>query len=367
MTPHVSLPSPAELTEKHRRVAVFLERHRLDGVLLGSIANFSWISGGRTNRVGAATEMGAGALLVTADRRFLVADEIEAPRLLEEELAGQAVELLSYPWYAPDPAASVRQVLGGAVAADLDVPRLEPLPPEFSELRWSLTEEEIERYRWVGEHAGMAVTQALFHLRPGLTEHQIAAGLAETLGAVGLQPTVLLVAADDRIARFRHPLPTEQSLKRAAMIAVSTQRWGLTASLTRLVHFGQPDAELQRRHAAVTAVDAALIGATRPERGIEEVFRTGISAYMAHGFPDEWQRHHQGGPTGYRVREYRATPDSPHRVRDRQAFAWNPSIAGTRSEDTVLITEAGAEVLTVTPDLPQLVTEGMLRPGILVR
>src|SRR5947207_7633900 len=100
------LPPPsslAEINEKQQRVFGFLDQHSLDGVLLGTIANFAWMTGGRSNRIGAATETGAGALLVTRHGQFLVADEIETPRLLEEELAGRGVQPLSYPWHAPDP------------------------------------------------------------------------------------------------------------------------------------------------------------------------------------------------------------------------------------------------------------------------
>jgi Xaa-Pro aminopeptidase len=357
----------AERSAKEARVRAFLTEHDLEGVLLGSIANFAWVTGGRSNRVGAATEIGPAALLLTQQGRFLVTDEVEAPRLLDEELAEQAVEALTYPWHALDPAGAVRRVVDGRVAADVPALGLEPLPTEFAALRWSLTEEEIARYRWVGEHAGVAMTHVLFHLRPGLAEEQIAAMLAEALISFGLQPTVLLVAADERMALYRHPLPTGKRLERAAMLVVGARRWGLTASMTRLVQFGEPEGELRHWHRAVTAVDAAFIRATRPGQVAGDVFRAGMAGYAAQGFPNEWTRLHQGGATGYVGRDYRATPDTPHRVRDRQAFAWNPSIAGTKSEDTILVTEAGAEVLTVTPDLPHIEVEGLFRPDILVR
>ncbi len=357
----------AELTEKQRLVHEYLQQRDLDGVLLGTIANFAWVTGGRSNRVGMATEEGAASVLVTRDGWYLVADEIEAPRLREEEFGVASPPVLSYPWYRPDRVDAVRQVTGGRVAADTPAPGLEPLPADFGELRWSLTEAEIERYRWVGEHAGIAMTHALFHLRPGLSERQIAGMLAQTLLGFDMQPTVLLVAVDERIALYRHPLPTERRLERAALLVVGARRWGLTASLTRLVHFGPPDEELRRRHRAVTAIDAVFIAATRPGAVAGDICRAGIAAYAAHGFPEEWKRLHQGGATGYAGRDYRATPESPHVIRDRQAFAWNPSIAGTKSEDTILALESGAEVLTGTPDLPLLEAGGMARADLLVR
>jgi Xaa-Pro dipeptidase len=64
------------------------------------------------------------------------------------------------------------------------------------------------------------------------------------------------------------------------------------------------------------------------------------------GYADEWQRHHQGGPAGYEPREYVATPETLDPVGVGQVFAWNPSITGTKSEDTILVGEDGNEILT---------------------
>ena len=43
-----------------------------------------------------------------------------------------------------------------------------------------------------------------------------------------------------------------------------------------------------------------------------------------------------GGPTGYASRDYRATPTETRRILPNQALAWNPSITGTKSEDTTI-------------------------------
>ena len=90
----------------------------------------------------------------------------------------------------------------------------------------------------------------------------------------------------------------------------------------------------------------------------------------ATGFAHEWQLHHQGGPAAYEPREFLATPDSTDVVAVGQAYAWNPSITGTKSEDTILVGEAGNEVLTTIRDWPTLkvtLADGqtILRPAIL--
>ena len=36
----------------------------------------------------------------------------------------------------------------------------------------------------------------------------------------------------------------------------------------------------------------------------------------------------------------------------RQAFAWNPTITGTKIEDTALVIDDHVEMLTTTPDWP---------------
>jgi antitoxin VapB len=52
-----------------------------------------------------------------------------------------------------------------------------------------------------------------------------------------------------------------------------------------------------------------------------------------------------------------------------QAFAWNPSIEGTKSEDTILLDETGRHVLTEIagwPSLPVNINgQALLRPAIL--
>jgi creatinase/prolidase-like protein len=59
-----------------------------------------------------------------------------------------------------------------------------------------------------------------------------------------------------------------------------------------------------------------------------------------------WRLHHQGGTTGYGSREIIATPDTHDPIVAGNAFAWNPSITGYKSEETFVLTEGGPEVVT---------------------
>ena len=106
-----------------------------------------------------------------------------------------------------------------------------------------------------------------------------------------------------------------------------------------------------------------------PARSLGQIFERATAAYAKAGFADEWQLHHQGGPAGYEPREIVATPGATHVVAVGQTYAWNPSITGTKSEDTILVGEKGNEVLTTISGWPSLSAtvdgQTMARPAIL--
>jgi Xaa-Pro aminopeptidase len=339
-----------ESQTKQRRLAAFLDRHGLDGVLLQQRANFAWITGGRDNHIANNTEAGVAAILATADQRVCLANNIEAPRMEKEELGRAGVEVVSFPWYdRKRGAAKVAEVIAGRkVAADMDPVGLglPPLPGDFAELRWSLTDEEIARYREGARLASRAVENACRSIDFGDSEHEVAGTLDYYLHQAGLTPLVTLVASDERIEKFRHPIPTAKTIDRYVMLVTCAAYRGLISCLTRFVSFGPVAEALRGKVQTIADIDAAINLSTRPGRTLGDLFRVLQKAYETCGQENQWKLHHQGGPTGYANREAVATPDSPLLTRPNQAFAWNPSIVGIKSEDTVLSTDAGVEVLT---------------------
>jgi Xaa-Pro dipeptidase len=214
-------------------------------------------------------------------------------------------------------------------------------------LRYVLDADTLQRYRQVGADAAAAMAEAAQVLAPGMTEHEAAAHLLSACRRRGLHCPVVLAAADDRIARYRHPIPRGARIQRRAMLVACAERGGLYANLTRLVHFDEPDEELKRRVAACdTILRRMREEATRPGRTLADAFQDCQRFYAEAGFPDEWRLHHQGGMTGYASREIVATPDTRQEIHTWQAFAWNPSITGAKAEETFILTEAGPEVIT---------------------
>jgi len=343
-----------ELNTKLNAIQALLERNGLKALVLNRVSSFAWATCGAASYVNLATTDGAASLVITPTGRHLVTNNIEATRLEEEEkLKHEGWEFHVTPWYkSPD---VIRSLVGKLkLGADGAFPGAKDLSTEIAHLRVNLTPEEVVRFRMLGRLCASAMDKAIRAVRPYMTEHEIAGLLAGEVESLGVQPIVNLVATDDRIFKYRHPLPTTKKLERYAMLVLCGRRAGLVCSITRLVHFGPIPDEIRKKAEAVARVDAALLAGTRPERALGEILKEAIAVYGVVGYPKEWQQHHQGGITGYEPREYLAMPDSPELVAANQAYAWNPSIAGTKSEDTILVGRDGNEVLTAIDGWPMI-------------
>jgi len=335
----------------------------LGGVLLGAQHNFAWLTAGGTSVVDTSREAGACALLVCGDgRRFVLASRIEMPRLLAEEITGEEFEPVEFAWEeeksSPTFLAERAQALlnaGGDLGSDLALPGgARVVEGAVARCRYRLTESEVERYRLLGRDAGVAIGELVRRLEPGETEKEVARRAADALAARDIRSVVTLVAADERLEKFRHPVPTVRRWERVLMVVVCARRAGLIASLTRIVCAGAAPEGLRRRTAAAARVNARLLAATRPGATGSELYDAAARAYAEEGFAGEERLHHQGGAAGYRTRDWVAHPASAESVLENQAFAWNPSITGTKVEETCVATATGVEVLTTTPGWPQI-------------
>ena len=136
------------------------------------------------------------------------------------------------------------------------------------------------------------------------------------------------------------------------MVVLCAQRDGLIVSLSRIVSSGRVSGKLAALTDATARVFGRLLAGTRPGARGRELFAIARQAYSEAGFAGEEAKHHQGGATGYRTREWVAHPESEEVVEARQAFAWNPSITGTKVEETALLDETGLRLITTSPDWP---------------
>ncbi len=327
-----------------------LEKHNAEAILLRRVSSFAWATGGAASYVNTATTEGAASLVVTRENAYLATNNIEAPRLRNEEnLPEQGWEFVISPWETP--LKGLNDLLAGKTfLSDVPFGNGKDISAEISRLRAHLSPEEGRRFRELGRLCAEAISEAAQAIRPGMSEYEIAALLGAAAQKRGVQPIVNLVATDGR--GYRHPLPTAKKLERYALLVLSGRWRGLVCSVSRMVHFGKIPADLQTRIRAAARVNAAFIAHSRPGKTLGEVIAIGQAAYAEAGFPGEWQHHHQGGVTGYEPREYLATPGGADVLTAGQALAWNPTVQGAKMEDTLLLGEHENEILTPTPFWP---------------
>jgi Xaa-Pro aminopeptidase len=350
----------SEHQSKLERLLAWLDATGRDAVLIRSRHNFAWLTAGGRHGVDLGREDGAGALLVRRDgRRFILSSNIEESRLANEEVAALGYESIAWPWQDERASPSLmlttaRALLmgDGDLVTDVAAGPVTNVDAELMRLRASLLPDEITRYRALGRDAGEIVGEVCRGLTPGQPERAIAARVAARLGERDIRTPVLLVAADERIGRYRHPVPTARPWMHVVMVVVCAERHGLIASLTRLVCAGPPDDDLRARTQAATAVFFRLAEATRAGATGRELYDVATRGYADEGFEGEERLHHQGGACGYRTRDWVAHPSSGEIVCESQAFAWNPSITGTKVEETFLLAPDGPMVITGSPDWP---------------
>ena len=330
------------------RLRALLERRGLGAAVLRKPENFAWYSGGGNDRVEYVAPEGVADLVVTADAEYVLASSIEAPRMRDEEAIG--FEVVEYPWHEGPDDALAELLAGVPFGADVELPGALELGEELGRLRLRLDADALTRLRRIGADLSAALAEAAAAVAPGAREHEAAGAIAGACRSRGLVPTVLLAATDERIRRYRHPLPTDAPIERRCMLVASAQRGGLYANLTRMVQFEEPEPEIARRQQACEEILGRMREeATRPGRTLAEAFEDCRRFYAEAGFPDEWRFHHQGGLTGYASREVIATPYTDVPLEGEQAFAWNPSITGAKAEETFILTDAGPEVVTPRP------------------
>ncbi|HQP98461.1 MAG TPA: M24 family metallopeptidase [bacterium] len=359
-----------EFAEKLLKIRRIIENLGLDGLLLTEQSTIAWLTGGAETFIMFASVESCGPLLVTQDSVSLICSSIETPRLLDEEFPGLDLVDLHYPWHKESRAlaAKIEDIIdGGKWVSETDP----TVRSHILECYSVLTEAEQDRYRWIGTRSEEAVRTACLNIKKGMSEFEIAGILSAEAHKREIWPALILVAADERLRKHRHPIPTANRVEDCVMLVLCARRWGLIANLTRLVHFGPVPDDLARKHKAVCTVDATFIHETRPGVSYGEIFRKAQACYAKQGFADEWELHHQGGPSGYLGRLFKAIPDSRELVHEGQAVAWNPSITGTKSEDTLLVHAKRIEFVTAARDWPMLEigigSKKYERPDILVR
>ena len=347
----------AEIDTKLVRVREMLDNQGLEAVVLKKHSNYSWMTAGGKSSVTISTDGGEIALVITKTEAFAIATVIETPRMREEEkLEELGFQIIETQWYEDTTLETIKSVVsnGSKIICDMSLGDLRVAGELINPLRYSLLDNEIARYQYLGDNLSAALESYITTVKPGMTEYEITGGLCNALWKHGIDQILFMVQADERAYKYRHGIPTANRLKKHLSISVNGRYKGLITTVTRMAHFGKTDPALTEQFRRTTEIECKSIAAIDIGKDDLEGYHTNRKAYAEAGFADMWQVHGQGGSQGYNNRDYMLT-ESSHRITvPNQCYCFNPVIDGTKAEDAFIITENGPLFITKPVTFPKL-------------
>jgi len=359
-----------DTSAKRDRVRTWLDKRGLDGVILSRADNFAWITSGGSNKVIEDLDTGVGHLVITRDRHYLVAYYMDAERLWAEQAPGQGYELVTKFWHEGDERIFAKTLAGKKVGADTLFPGTEHINQEIVELQWPFTDLDLRRTRWLSKQQSDVLEKIFREVEPGMAEIEIGQHVAREFISRGIKVDVPILGSDERIAKYRHVLATNKKLERYLLLGPVISRWGLHSLCSRSMHFGEPPAEVRRAYQAAATIEGRIFSELREGLKFSKILELQKRWYTELGYPDGWNYHFQGGPTGYVIVDV-SQNQTDNVIRAPQPYSWFTTIRGAKVEELSILTTGGLEIASLGDHWPTISVEtekgSILVPDMLVR
>ncbi len=258
----------------------------------------------------------------------------------------------------------VRKALKRIVGGRRSLPTLD-VGKEIGKMRSVKSEVEISLLRESARTAVEAFYRAAEHLRPGVTEREVANRLLFEMRELGAEgPSFPPIVAFGEHTFNAHHVPTMRRLGEgeAVLLDWGASVEGYASDMTRTFHLGGPDEKFSKRFEAVRRAKSAAMEAVRPGVPVSEPDAEARRVLKSSGLLDYYV-HGLGHGVGLEVHEMpRLLVGARGRLARRMAVTVEPGVylkgwGGIRIEDTVVVRASGPEVISA--GLP----EGPLIPG----
>jgi Xaa-Pro aminopeptidase len=360
----------ADLEGKQARVMALLQEVGCDGLLVLEPANFAWLTSGAASR-GILDPDELSALYYSTDQRWVLASNVDAQRLFDEELDGLGFQLKEWPWQWGRAQLLADLCQGRTVACDRPLGNCQLVVEPLRRLRRATTVYEQACYRALGLIVSHALEATCRTLERGETEREIAGQLSHRLFHRGAQPLHIEVAADGRSRLYRQCGYTALPVQRYCVLSVTARKYGLCATASRAVCFDEPDPRFRKEHDAACKISATYLASSWPDAVPRQVLAAGQRVYLMTGFEHEWRLCPQGHVTGRLPVELALTPDTTELFQSGWPVAWRSSVGAAFSCDTLVVTDDGPQVVTPTELWPtkRIRVQGadFFRPDLLLR
>jgi len=274
-----------EIEVKVADLRALMREKQLDGLYISKQEHFAWITAGGDNIVTRFVEDGVCAIFITMTGRYFICNNIETQRMNDEEVLDQlGFEARGMWWFENRTMEFIRELIGntGKFAADVPLEGASDANPMIRSLEKVLSDNEVGRYVHLGEVFSHVIERYMATIQPGDTEKEIAGRLGARMWENGLEPVLLLIASDERIYKYRHPVPTDKKLERLLMISCNARYRGLVTKITRMLHFGKIPAEFQDQYRKTVEIENSMASASKP--GVDELVPYNIAVKMYEDF-----------------------------------------------------------------------------------
>jgi Xaa-Pro aminopeptidase len=195
------------------------------------------------------------------------------------------------------------------------------------------------------------------YLKPGLTEQEVALELEFFLRRLGANgPAFSFIVASGTRSSLPHAEPTERRLEVGDLLTIDfgAVYKGYHSDLTRTFVFGEPTAKQRSLYDLVLEAQIAGIEAAQPGVPVAEVDRAARSVIEQRGHGEHFG-HSLGHGVGLAIHEgphlSAECPEvlQPGMVVTVEPGVYIPGFGGVRTEDIILVTTTGNEILSQAP------------------
>ena len=342
-----------------KRVQDWLEKNRLDGLLVTHLPNLRYLCG-FTGSAGALAVLGGEAVLFT-DSRYTIQAHEEAIGVGVRVVAGDVLTGAAK-WVRKAKARDIgfesarltvagREALGRSAGKRV---RWRPVRGCVEAFRAVKDAWEIQAMREAADLGSAVLADVLPLIKPGVREVQLAAEMEYRMRRRGADGVAFetIVAFGERTA-LPHGRPTTRALRRNELVLLD---WGAIlrgycCDLTRTLYLGRAPTQVRRWYQAVLNAQMAArevlrpgISAGRVDAATREILeRRGLARYFTHS---------TGHGLGLEVHEApRLGRGQKEKIQAGMVVTLEPGIyvenvGGIRIEDDVTLTPGGIEVLT---------------------
>jgi Xaa-Pro aminopeptidase len=350
----------SEFPQRRQRVASALASHKVDALLVSSLASIRYLTGYAGSN---------GLILLTATDAHFFTDPryaTEAQQNIDckvhvckkpliQEAAGIATRKhlkkigFESTWMQVDTYDRLKAALGAAT-------KLQPVSGIVETLRAVKSPDEIAKIRASVLVNSAAYEKTLRRIKRGTREMDIAAELDFQMRMAGAEkPAFETIVASGTRTALPHAHPTAKPLQDGELLLIDMGAMveGYASDMTRMTFLGEPSRKTQFLYNAVLEAQLAGVAAVKAGATCDRVDSAAREVLKRHEL-DRYFVHSTGHGLGLEIHEGpRVAKKQTAKLEAGMVITIEPGayiegLGGVRIEDTVLVTETGCEILTPT-------------------